>query len=90
MNDRILYKVIASASLKFKESTDFSQHRWNAYKLYVIFRLPHKTYSENVSLNKTWESRLLQHCNKLLPSDCGYDIMSVSVVPMIVSSDFDA
>lgn len=90
LDDRLLSKVMVGASIGFSESTNFSQKRWNAYDLDIVFGIPAKTYADNIQLLDSYKRRLHRHCEKLIPSECGYDLKAVDIVPMIESVEQDA
>ena len=90
VNDRIIYEIIKTSTLSYQESTEFSQQRWNAYKLGITFRMPTTDYAKNSKLLPGVKSKLREICSKIIPSECGYDLTSLEVVPEITTTKVDA
>lgn len=85
MNVRMAYNVIKYARLEFTETTEFSQKVWDTYKLYITLRLPLEIYSSNQGMIESFSSEIKNITQTLLPSDCGYYVWSVKIVPTIDS-----
>ena len=78
---RMVYNIIKYATLEFRESTEFSQKVWNAYKLYITLRLPIDIYSKQQVMLEGYSSEIKNIAQTLLPADCGYYEGSGGQVP---------
>lgn len=85
MNVRMAYNVIKYARLEFTKTTEFSEKVWDTYKLYITLRLPLEIYSSNQGMIESFSSEIKNITQSLLPSDCGYYVWSVKIVPTIDS-----
>lgn len=85
MNVRMAYNVIKYARLEFTKTTEFSEKVWDTYKLYITLRLPLEIYSSNQGMIESFSSEIKNITQTLLPSDCGYYVWSVKIVPTIDS-----
>ncbi|MST83715.1 Swt1 family HEPN domain-containing protein [Hallella mizrahii] len=83
---RMVYNIIKYATLEFRESTEFSQKVWNAYKLYITLRLPIDIYSKQQVMLEGYSSEIKNIAQTLLPADCGYYVWSVDIVPAFESA----
>lgn len=83
---RMAYNVIKYAKLEFRETTEFSQKVWNAYKLYITLRLPIDIYSKQQVMLEGYRSEIKNIARTLLPADCGYYVWSVDIIPTIESA----
>lgn len=86
-NIRKIYNVIKYAKLEFRESTEFSHKVWNAYKLFITLRLPIDIYSENQTMFEGFSSEIKKIAQALLPSDSGYYVWNVDIVPTIDTAE---
>lgn len=83
--EKTLCSLIDSGYCEFYDTTNFSRNRWDAYYAEVHFFIPINAYSEYCDLLDNYQDLLLDVCRKIMPPDAGYDIMKVTISPILSS-----
>lgn len=85
-HDIDLCELVASGYCDFYSTTSYSQKRWNAFYAEVHFFIPISVYSKHNSIKfESMKYTLLEICKQLMPPDTGYDIMKVTISPILSS-----
>lgn len=84
--EKDLCSLIDSGYCVFYDTTDFSRNRWNAYYAEVHFFIPINAYSKHSGMLDKYQNLLLGVCQKVMPPETGYDIMKVTISPILSSN----
>ena len=85
-HDTDLCDLVDSGYCDFYSTTSFSQKRWNAFYAEVHFFVPITVYSKHNTIKfETMKYALLDVCKQIMPPDAGYDIMKVTISPILSS-----
>lgn len=78
-----LTDVFLNAKCEIRVSPAFSRARWNAYYTTIDFRVPIAKYQLIDLQNGKLHDSLLVICDDLMPKNAGYDVMEVTISPLI-------
>ena len=84
--EKELCSLIDSGYCDFYDTTDFSRNRWNAYYAEVHFFIPINAYSKYSGMLDKYQNLLLGVCQKVMPPETGYDIMKITISPILSSN----
>jgi hypothetical protein len=78
--EKELMQVLAGATCEIAPSSSFSRARWNAYWTEIRFAVS----AEKLALvDNELEKKLLGFCDRVMPTNSGYDVMQVAFSPQI-------
>ncbi|KWW28798.1 MAG: hypothetical protein AUK63_1751 [bacterium P3] len=83
--EKELCSLVDIGHCDFYDTTDFSRNRWNAYYAEVHFFIPIDAYSKYGGMLDKYQNLLLGVCQKVMPPETGYDIMKVTISPILSS-----
>lgn len=85
--DRLISDKLRNGKCSIVSSSQFSQMRWDAFSTCVHFYVPIDNFS---FFDKEVKKILLNICDKVMPKEAGYDIMSVEIAPLLDEISIDA
>lgn len=78
-----LTSVFQNAQCEIRVSPSFSHVRWNAYYTTVDFRVPIAKYYLTDLQDENLLNTITAICDELMPKNAGYDVMEVTISPLI-------
>jgi len=78
-----VYESLKDAKCEIYVTSNFSRIRWDAYTTIVRFRIPKNKYKIAKKLEKNIKKQLIQICNKIMPPECGLDVVDVEFAPLL-------
>ena len=79
-NQHDLLDILQNAKCYISTSSSFSKKRWNAMWTEIIFHVPMETFD---LIDDSIKHQLKNICDKLMPQNAGFDVMSVDFSPLI-------
>ena len=82
--DQDLCELVSAGYCDFYGTTNYSQKRWDAFYAEVHIFVPMSIFAKHNSLKMDiMKDSLLEICKQLMPPEAGYDIMKVTVSPIL-------
>lgn len=85
--DNDITALLKGCSCSIRPSGTFSRQRWNAYFTEIMFYVPVNTLDK---ITGEMKIRLLGICDKLMPAEVGFDVMSVDFSVSLDELEADA
>lgn len=83
--EKELCSLIDIGRCEFYGTTNYSRNRWDAYYAEVHFFIPIGAYSKYSGMLDKYQNLLLGVCQRVMPPETGYDIMEVTISPILSS-----
>jgi len=77
-NESELLDIVRRAKCSISPSNTFSKQRWNAKRTEIIFYVSAEVLKQ---IDEMLKYRLAAFCDKVMPKEIGFDVMSVDFVP---------
>lgn len=82
-SDKDFCELVNSGYCDFSGSTTYSKIRWDAYYAEIHFYVPIEVYTRYSGALGKYQNWLLKVCQQVMPPIAGYDIMMVTISPII-------